>query len=160
MNEPTSTTVPPDNQTNLNTFHSQPEFRWCYYLHLHTAKETAERWRENDGSSHPVFAVRGKKRPVFVRGYFHVKATYGGDWCLVYPVTSKDTLLNGKKKPNFKPFGKLLSDDPRNSFVQTIPERYPLSLLESADKQPIQGVDRMTVTAVCKILDSVTYHGT
>jgi hypothetical protein len=148
----------PENQISPSTFRSAAEFRWCYYLHLHTASKTAVRWRERDGSSHPEFNVRGKKRLVFVRGYFEDKKFYGGDWCLIYQVTTKSDLPNGKKKPNHKPLGAVLPEDSRQSFVQTIPERYPLNLVEDAGKQRIEGIDRMTVTMTCKILDSITYR--
>lgn len=163
-NEPTPSTPPSDNQVSSSTFRPAGEFRWCYYLHLHTAKKaytpekTIKEWRERDGRSHPVFEVRGKKRLVYVRGYFEDKKFYGGDWCLIYQVMTKDKLPSGEKKPNFKPLGPVLPDDSRHSFVQTIPERYPLSLIDDAGKEPIRGVDRMTITMACKILDSITYR--
>lgn len=157
-NDPIPSSIPQDNQTSPSTFRSAAEFRWCYYLHLHTASKTTKQWRERDGSSHPEFNVRGKRRLVFVRGYFEDKKFYGGDSCLIYQVTTKPELPNGKKKPNFKPLGPVLSDDSRHSFVQTIPERYPLKLVEDADKAPIEGIDRMTITMTCKILDSITYR--
>ena len=157
-NEPTPVTMPSDNQVSPSTFRPAGEFRWCYYLHLHTATKTTEQWRERDGRPHPVFEVRGKKRLVFVRGYFEDKKFYGGDWCLIYQVTTKAELPSGKKKPNFKELGPVLPDDSRHSFVQTIPERYPLSLIDDAGKEPIRGVDRMTITMTCKILDSTTYR--
>ncbi len=156
-NEPTPA-MPSDNQVSPSTFRPAGEFRWCYYLHLFTAKRTTEQWRERNGRSHPVFEVRGKKRLVFVRGYFEDRKFYGGDWCLIYQVTTKDKLPSGEKKPNFKPLGPVLPDDSRHSFVQTIPERYPLSLIDDAGKEPIRGVDRMTITMACKIIDSITYR--
>lgn len=159
MNEPTATSMSSGSQGSPATFRPAPEFRWCCYLHLHTAEKTDEEWRENDGRSHPVFKVRGKKRLVFVRGYFEDKEYYGGKWCLVYQVTTKERLPNGKIKPNFLSIGQVLPDDSRKSFVQRIPERYPLNMIESASKDPIRGIDKMTTNMTCKILDSISYRG-
>jgi len=146
------------NHVSPTTFRPAGEFRWCYYLHLYTAKKTDEIWRENDGGSHPCFKVQGKRRLVFVRGYFEDRPFYGGDWCQIFQVTTKARLTNGKKKPNLKPLGQVLPDDCRHSYVQTIPERYPIQLLEQAGTQRFFGVDRMTISNLCKILDHQTYR--
>lgn len=157
-NEPTPATMPSDNQVSPSTFRPACEFRWCYYLHLNTAKKSlAKQWYERDGSPQPVFEVEGKKRPVFVRGYFHDEQFHGDRYCLIYPVTTKDKLGN-KKKPNLKRLGVVLPGETSESFVQTISERYPLALIEQAGNEPPYRPDPMTSDAIRKIVDSSSYR--
>lgn len=158
-NEPMPATMPSDNQVSPSTFRPACEFRWCYYLHLNTAKKSPsnKQWYERDGHPHPVFEVEGKKRPVFVRGYFHDEQFHGERYCLIYPVTTKDKLGN-KKKPNLKRLGVVLPGETCESFVQTISERYPLALIEQAGKEPPYKPDPMTSNAICRVVDSITYR--
>ena len=161
-NEPPLTITPNDNAVSPSTFRPACEFRWCYYLHLNTAKpaENPEKqWYEmSTGERHPVFEVNGKRRLVFVRGYFDDDSFYGGRWCQIYQVTTKDKLGNGKKKPNLKRLGNVLPWETRPSFIQTISERYPVSLIEQAGKEPPFKPDPMTSDAIRRIVESITYR--
>ena len=162
-NEPTPATMPSDNQVSPSTFRPACEFRWCYYLHLNKATQTPKQWREmTTGEMHPVFEVEGKRRLVFVRGYFDDERFYGDRWCLIYQVTTKDRLGNkkgnGKKKPNLKPLGIVLPGETSPSFVLTISERYPLKLIEQAGTTPPHRPDPMTSDAIRKIVDNSSYR--
>ena len=158
-NEPTPATMPSDNQVSPSTFRPACEFRWCYYLHLNKATQTPKKWREmTTGEMHPVFEVEGKRRLVFVRGYFDDERFYGDRWCLIYQVTTKDKLGNGKKKPNLKRLGAVLPWETRPSFIQTISERYPVALIEQAGKEPPFKPDPMTSDAIRRIVESITYR--
>ena len=148
-----------ENEVSPSTFRPVCEFRWCYYLHLNTAKQTSQKWHERStGESHPVFEVEGKRRLVFVRGYFDDERFHGDRWCLIYQVTTKDKLGNGKKKPNLKRLGEVLPRETRPSFIQTISERYPMSLIEQAGKDPSFKPDPMMSQMICKIVDSSSYR--
>ena len=158
-NEQTPPITPNDNAISPSTFRPACEFRWCYYLHLNTAKQTSQKWHERStGESHPVFEVEGKRRLVFVRGYFDDERFHGDRWCLIYQVTTKDKLGNGKKKPNLKRLGNVLPWETRPSFIQTISERYPVSLIEQAGKESPFKPDPMTSDAIRRIVESITYR--
>lgn len=158
-NEPTPATMPSDNQVSPSTFRPACEFWWCYYLHLNKATQTPKKWREmTTGEMHPVFEVEGKRRLVFVRGYFDDKRFHGDRWCLIYQVTTKDKLGNGKKKPNLKRLRAVLPWETRPSFIQTISERYPVALIEQAGNELPFKPDPMTSDAIRRIVESITYR--
>ncbi len=150
--------TPRDDQVYPSTFKPAVEFRWCYYLHLNTALEDAAKRRQDKDGIHCFFTVEGKRRLVFVRGYFNDEPYYGAGnkWCLIYQTTTKDRNKKGQNKPNIKPIGSVLPGDSRKAFVQTIPERYPLRLIDS---EALGNLDHMTKEAIRKIVDGASYRG-
>lgn len=141
-----------------NTFRAAHEFRWAFYLHLDTAKKTERKWHDHKFVAHPVFEVEGKRRLVFVRGYFENQGHGDKRRCLIHKVTTKGTLPNGKIKPNLVRLDVVIPGDTQKTFIQTISEYYPMHLIEADGNEPPHKLDPHQAMLICKILDHRTYQ--
>ena len=106
--------------------------RYCFYLHLGSARRNGKMWPDHFSRHHPIFDVEGKARWVLV----YQEA--GSDWVQIYQLTSKNKTVTGKTKPNHVPLGRIIPNKnpsiaAKQSWVQCIPERYPTRLIDDAE---------------------------
>lgn len=147
----------PQNEIWPSPHREVAEVRWCYYLHLDKAKmHLTLKWTADDKQNHPVFLVEGKRRPVLIRAYF--ESVYGTKWCLIYAMTTKACRRDGKRKPNLKRLGPLSQGSSTETYINTIPDRYPVSLIEMDRSKPPAGFDPTAIISICRILDDSSYR--
>lgn len=129
-------------------------FRYCFYLHLGTAKSNGESWYDHEMKAHPVFSVNGKARWVLA------VQREGSDSAQIFQLTSKSKTFGGYEKPNHLLLGRVIgnrdSTIPRmKSWVRCIPEIYPVKLIEEAEKhyrKEEQSIDPATANSYLKII--------
>lgn len=121
------------------------ELRYCYYLHLDSAKKMLSQEGE------PVLSIRAKARWVLVRRYLR------DDWAQIYQLTSDNVTANDHEKRFHVHLGKIVPKSSEDTWAQCILERYPSRLMRDAEhdyKKTKRNLEPLDVIAILKTIDS------